>query len=369
MIDLRWTIREGAARHRQPDQHRRQRRDPRAGHPRGHRHAPGAGVQPRAADPQLPEHLATSGSSSSRCPRPTWRRPRTAWTWTSPSRGREAAPATSTSAPRWGRAPASAASSDSRSRTSSAGASAAGSSGSSAGTSTTSTSRYTDPTIQEIADLGHADAVQLAAALHRRRPRPPTAGGRLRPGRLPVLRLPLHPALHLVRPAAASATPAARSDLASRYSCDQCTRSTLGVQPRAGHPGRPPVRHRRQPGHHQPGVQRRRPGRHGNFQKLDSRASGTPRSAAWAATPQLGQRDPVRARAHRQGGFIFGDAGPFFTELYSHGRRAVRHSAARLRGVLHHAERVRSVRQLDPRPAPTPSASRTPPSPSRPAPG
>ena len=55
----------------QQDRDRRQRRHPRAGDPRGDRHAPGRPVQPGAADPLVPERRPTSASSSSRCRRPT----------------------------------------------------------------------------------------------------------------------------------------------------------------------------------------------------------------------------------------------------------------------------------------------------------
>ena len=97
-------------------------------------HPPGRGVQPRAADSQLPEHLATSASSSTAAPARRGADRERPGRGHHVHRGREAAPATSTSAPRWGRARASAGSSGWRSRTCSGGASAAGSSGSSART-------------------------------------------------------------------------------------------------------------------------------------------------------------------------------------------------------------------------------------------
>ena len=182
---------------------------------------------------------------------------------------------------------------------------------------------YTDPSIQgDAGSRARSSLFNSRPAVHRRRPRAAAAGRRLAPGRLPAPRLPVHPALHLIQPAA-----------------DQLYRR-LGRPPGAASaassaPGPPSA---------QSVVRDTRIGlpfataRHAdlNFagsstaaswaatattRRSTSRAAGMRRSASIGRQPaQLGGGHPVRARVSRpSAGFIFGDAGPFFTELYSMG--------------------------------------------------
>ena len=161
------------------------------------------------------------------------------------------------------------------------------------------------------------------------------------------------------------------ADIQARFQCSACTRSTLGAERAARHPGRAALRHRRL------ADQRRRRDATADSWEAPATIRKVDLEGRWYAPlgtlgggGQLGAGVQFVLGLTAKTGFIFGDAGPFYHRAVLAGRGAVRHPAARLRGVLDHAERVRPVRPAGTtRPARTRSASRTPRSRSRPAPG
>ncbi len=78
----------------------------------------------------------------------------------------------------------------------------------------------------------------------------------------------------------------------------------------------------------------------GDYRKLDLEGRWYAPLGTMGGGAQLGAGVQFVLGLTAKTGFIFGDAGPFFTELYLAGRRAVRYSAARLRRVLDHTERL-----------------------------
>ena len=178
---------------------------------------------------------------------------------------------------------------------------------------------YTDPAIRESRISGHGLAVRLPRPLHRRRPR---AGGS--------------------RPAAASSSASRSSgsrytrvftsyayqrirycegsaDLRARFSCSACTRSSLGASvlrdTRIGLPFAIGGSLTNVSGELNGGFL----GGTGNYQKVDLEGRWYAPLGTLGGGGQLGGGVQFVLGLTAKSGFIFGDAGPFFTELYSLG--------------------------------------------------
>jgi outer membrane protein insertion porin family len=109
-------------------------------------------------------------------------------------------------------------------------------------------------------------------------------------------------------------------DLRARYSCISCTRSTLGASivkdTRVGLPFATGGTYLNFSGEMNGGIL----GGTGNFQKFDVEARFyAPLGVLGGSPAQLGSGVQLVLAFAARSGFIFGDAGPFFTELYSMG--------------------------------------------------
>lgn len=109
-------------------------------------------------------------------------------------------------------------------------------------------------------------------------------------------------------------------DLRARYSCVSCTRSTLGASivkdTRVGLPFATAGSYLNFSGELNGGIL----GGTGNFQKFDAEARFYAPLGVLGGNPaQLGSGVQLVLAFTARSGFIFGDAGPFFTELYSMG--------------------------------------------------
>ena len=201
---------------------------------------------------------------------------------------------------------------------------------------------YTDPAIRESRISG-------TISLFDSRPRY-TVGdlgrrqqtGGCTPVRLPAARLPLHPAVHLVQPAADQLLrrvrrPPAHASAASTASGPPSALSVVR-DTRIGLPfatgGSLDQRQRRSSTAASLGGDRRLP------EARPGRALVRP-PGHLGGGGQLGGGVQFVLGLTAKSGFIFGDAGPVLHRALLDGRRPVRHSAARLRRVLDHARRLR----------------------------
>ena len=178
---------------------------------------------------------------------------------------------------------------------------------------------YTDPAIRESRISGTVSLFDSPRPVHHRRPGPAQADRRQRPARLPVPGLALHPVLYLVLlPARAVHRRLGRPPRPVQLQRLQPLHRRH--QRAAGHPDRAPVRHWRLLHQRERRAQRRVPGWDRRITgRWTSRAAGTPRSARWAAPGSSAAGVQFVLGLTAKSGFIFGDAGPFFTELYSLG--------------------------------------------------
>ena len=177
---------------------------------------------------------------------------------------------------------------------------------------------YTDPAILDTRTSGTHHPVQFAAPLHHRRPGPAAAARLPAPVRLSPVRLPLHPDVSLHR---GDADPLFRRRGGHQpgLRLRQLHPLFAGHERRPGHPDRAALRGGRLVDHGGRGAERRHPGRHRRLpEDRRGRALVYPAGAA-------GRRRPVWGRGQftlgltAKSGFIIGDPGPFYTELYSMG--------------------------------------------------
>ena len=178
---------------------------------------------------------------------------------------------------------------------------------------------YTDPAIRESRISGTVSLFDSRRPLHHRRPGPPEADRRQRAARLPVPRLALHPVLHLVflpagpllrglgRPAGPGSAAAPAAGPPSAPACS----ATPGSACRSPSAARSPTSGAELNG----GIL----GGTGNYRKVDMEGRWYAPLGTLGGGGQLGAGVQFVLGLTAKSGFIFGDAGPFFTELYSLG--------------------------------------------------
>ena len=292
----------GLARDDQQDRDRGERRDPRAGDPRGDRDAAGRPVQPGPPDPLVPERLQPRTSSSSRCRAPDVKPSANGVDVDIVFRVEEK-------------------------RTGNINFGASLGQGTGVGgflgleepnlfgrgkrgklqwqfgkNINDFTLSYTDPGHPGEPDLGHGLALRLPRPVHRGRSRPPEADRRQRSSSASRSSARATPGSSPRTPTSGSRYSEGSADLRARFSCTTCSPLDPRRQRAPGYPGRPAVRHRRLAHQRQRRAERRVPGRDRQLPE------GGPGRALVRPPGHHGRRraarrrGTVRARTHRQVG-------------------------------------------------------------------